>query len=218
MTPSHPPLLATRLLEHLRSGKSNEFLVGDLMEEYGRRGSKVWYWRQVLAAIITSFCKDVRANALLAIKATVTGWAASYLFQSLAFGMVSRFHLWSPLYHELPQLFGYGIAGLLTWSILWTPVWVGSGWYVGRLYRSQLQVMVLMFAVSVVVWKLLRVAWTIHHSLNATGDLRYFPRLIVGLMNLLLPSVYIVLGGWIASRSRCDYLASQCGRQELKVQ
>lgn len=211
MRSSHPPIVATWLLEHLRLGNEDESLTGDLVEEYGRGRSNAWYWRQVLTAITVSFCKELRAHFLLAVKATVTGWAAQFVLQIVAWGLVNRLHLWLPLFHKLPIFFGYGIAASLTWLVLWTPIWVGSGWYVGRLYRSHLAGMVLIFSMSALVWKLLRFPWTIHLLFNAIGDARYFPQLIVELMNLTLPSVYIVLGGLIASQSRRDYLASQYG-------
>ena len=198
MRSSHPPIVATWLLEHLRSGRENESLAGDLMEDYGRGRSNAWYWRQVLAAIVMSLYEEVRAHVFLAIKATFTGWAAQFLFQFVAWGLLSRFHLWLPLLHKLPLFFGYGIAASLTWLILWTPIWVGSGWSVGKLYRSHLVGMVLLFSMSVLVWKLLRLPWTIHLLFNAAGDSRYFPQLAVELMNLILPSVCIVLGGLAA--------------------
>jgi len=127
MRSSHPPIVATWLLEHLRSDSVNESLVGDLMEEYGRGRSNAWYRRQVLAAIVVSSCDEVRAHALIAIKALITGWAAQFMFQFLVSGLLSRFHLWLPLYHKLPLLFGYGIAASLTWLTLWTPIWIASG-------------------------------------------------------------------------------------------
>jgi hypothetical protein len=211
MRSSHPPIVATWLLEHLRSDKVNESLLGDLMEDYGRGRSNAWYWRQVLAAIVVSSCDEVRAHVWIAIKAMVTGWAAQFMLEFVAWGLLSRFHLRLPLYHKLPLIFGYGIAASLTWLTVWTPIWIGSGWFVGRLYRSHLAGMVLVFSTSVLVWKLQKLPWTIHLLLNAVGDPRYFPQLVVELMNLILPSVWIVLGGLIASQSRNDYLTSQYG-------
>ncbi len=47
-----PPALATWMLKHLVPGEGNEALEGDLLEEFQRRRSASWYWRQVLAAIL----------------------------------------------------------------------------------------------------------------------------------------------------------------------
>jgi hypothetical protein len=204
MRSSHPPIVATWLLEHLRSDSVNESLIGDLMEEYGRGRSSGWYWKQALAIIVVSSRDEIRAHVLIAIKAMITGWTAQFMFQFVAVGLLSRFHLWLPLYYKLPLFFGYGIAASLTWLILWTPIWVGSGWFVGGQYRSHLVSMVLLFSASVLAWKLLRVPWTIHLLFNAAGDSRYFPQLFVELMNLILPSIYIVLGGLLAGISKRD--------------
>jgi len=59
-----PPTTATWMLKHLVLGKRNEALEGDLLEEFQRRRSLGWYWRQVLRAVLLSF-----SNALW------SGWA-----------------------------------------------------------------------------------------------------------------------------------------------
>jgi hypothetical protein len=50
MTPLHPPRFALALLLHL--GADCEPLVGDLIEEFGRRRSRLWFWRQALYAVL----------------------------------------------------------------------------------------------------------------------------------------------------------------------
>lgn len=62
MAPSKPPALATWMLEHLLWGGGNEALAGDLLEEFQRRRSVAWYWRQVFGAIVTSFSNELRAD------------------------------------------------------------------------------------------------------------------------------------------------------------
>jgi hypothetical protein len=47
-----PPAMATWILKHLVMGDRNEALEGDLLEEFQRRRSASWYWRQVLGAIL----------------------------------------------------------------------------------------------------------------------------------------------------------------------
>jgi hypothetical protein len=48
MTSSRPPRLALALLQRLGADPA---LVGDLLEEFGRRRSRVWFWRQLIAAL-----------------------------------------------------------------------------------------------------------------------------------------------------------------------
>jgi preprotein translocase subunit SecY len=57
MTETRPPALATWLLKHVARG--TDALVGDLLEEHGRRRSVVWYWRQVLTAVVVNRSREV---------------------------------------------------------------------------------------------------------------------------------------------------------------
>lgn len=52
MTTRRPPRLALALLD--RFGPDNAALAGDLVEEFERRRSRVWFWWQVLAATATA--------------------------------------------------------------------------------------------------------------------------------------------------------------------
>jgi hypothetical protein len=60
MKSSEPPPLATWLLERLVLGEKNEALTGDLLEDFQRRGSVAWYWRQVFMAILVGCYKELR--------------------------------------------------------------------------------------------------------------------------------------------------------------
>jgi hypothetical protein len=89
MKTSHPPVLASWLLKHLVSEGQNEILAGDLLEEFGERGS-AWYWRQVLAAIVAGFFQVVRVRwtAILFVTVFSAAFALRYIwiatqFQSL---------------------------------------------------------------------------------------------------------------------------------------
>jgi hypothetical protein len=89
---THPPAIATWLLEHLVRGPQSEALAGDLFEEFTRRGSPLWYWRQVLKAIAASFARRARAEwftiafamAWMLLVSSVWGHLMTYpRFQSL---------------------------------------------------------------------------------------------------------------------------------------
>jgi hypothetical protein len=75
MKPPKPPALATWMLEHLLWGGRNEALAGDLLEEFQRRRSVAWYWRQVFGAILASFSNEVRADWVMVWTIVfTTGW------------------------------------------------------------------------------------------------------------------------------------------------
>jgi hypothetical protein len=56
MKPSHPPRLAIALLR--RFVADSEPLVGDLIEQFGVRQSRVWFWRQTLLAMVFRPARD----------------------------------------------------------------------------------------------------------------------------------------------------------------
>lgn len=91
MKSSQPPALATWLLDHLVPGGMSEALAGDLLEQFGQQRSAAWYWRQVLAAIIVSFLRELRVRSiaiLLAIAcSSVVPWRHIWItpqFKSLS--------------------------------------------------------------------------------------------------------------------------------------
>jgi hypothetical protein len=201
MRTSVPPIGATWLLERLYTGDESQSLIGDLAECYGHGRSAAWYWRQVLAAIAVSFCREVRGHILLAIRAVVTGWAAFFMFRFISFGMLSRFHLWLHLYHKVPLFFaGYGAAPLT--FLPWALVWVASGWFLASHHRPYAAFMLLAFSASVLFWNLQGLPWTIRLLFDAMSKPRFFPQLAFDLMELTLPPICIVLGGLLAGLSK----------------
>jgi hypothetical protein len=52
----------------LASGPKQESLTGDLIEQYRRRHSRIWYWRQVIAAIALGAVDDTRRHTALVIR------------------------------------------------------------------------------------------------------------------------------------------------------
>ena len=50
MTRLHPPRLANLLVQRL--ALDNEPLAGDLVEEFRRRQSRLWLWRQLIVALV----------------------------------------------------------------------------------------------------------------------------------------------------------------------
>jgi len=75
-----PPALATWLLNRLTSGEKSASLVGDVIEEYQRRRSTAWYWRQVIAAIAGGFGVQVRRHTLLALTVVAVNLLLPYAY------------------------------------------------------------------------------------------------------------------------------------------
>jgi len=75
----HPPELARWLLNRLGCSPNNEGIIGDLDERYRQGRSRVWYWRQALAAIVSGFVTLIHNNRRLAIRALAIGWGLIFL-------------------------------------------------------------------------------------------------------------------------------------------
>ncbi len=88
---SIPPRAATWLLMRLGTGPQLEGLLGDLMEQYQTRRSRLWYWSQVITAIGAGAVQDLgthmgvglRAIAVWYALSWAAAWATTSLHQSL---------------------------------------------------------------------------------------------------------------------------------------
>lgn len=189
MRPSEPRA-ATWLLKYFCQ---NEALIGDLLEEYRQGRSASWYGRQVLMAILVGCGGEVRANKLLAVRAVVTGWAASILFYYLMTLPVHKLYWWATAglranrnemwwshYYTYPVAFVPCIGGFL------------SGWLVARLYRPNRVAMVYVFVVFMLLAQFPEVFRLATDSLTNS---RFLPYLLDYLLreNLFLAS--ILFGG-----------------------
>jgi hypothetical protein len=61
-----PPAVATWVLQHLGAGTHEEALAGDLIEQYARGRSRLWYWQQVLIAIWFARARSFQARSWIA--------------------------------------------------------------------------------------------------------------------------------------------------------
>lgn len=117
MRSSKPPVLATWLLEHLVVGGRNEALEGDLREEFKRRRSVLWYWRQALGVILASLSNELCSHWLTLVLELAFLWVWSYY--SLFYLLPSlRQRLWPMAFEPHARilwwmLVGYGEALML---------------------------------------------------------------------------------------------------------
>ena len=124
------------------------------------------------------------------------GWVIWLLYQ----------HVCSPLLNGLLFPWTYKMPGYFTphglgWWAIWIAVRVFSGWVVARLSRDHAVETVLVFAVSVLLWKLQALPWMLH-LLRASGDARYRLELVSELMAIIVPFASILLGGMCARTMR----------------
>ena len=138
MTPN-PPRLALSLLR--RYVPEDDPLVGDILEVYAKRPSRVWFWRQALAAMVRSLRKRdgeirplrlVEEQPLEAIERTLL--------------VHRRYRDVSPTPNPLPASLGLVIlAGLITavapilWAILFLSLIaaLGLAWLLVRVHQRR---------------------------------------------------------------------------------
>ena len=130
-----PPEFATWLLERLLPARQGEVLAGDLVEEYGRRCSPAWYWRQVITAIAVSLANQARAEWFAVAYALL--WT---LFVSAIWGRFMR----DPRFQSVvglgmewswPQSLLYFVAVFTAATIL--TLWVGLSLYLALTHRFE---------------------------------------------------------------------------------
>ena len=137
MTEEQPPALATWLLK--RAARGNEALVGDLLEEYRRGRSAVWYWRQVLTTVVVGRSKPTAlALGVVAVYAigsyvSIPGANASML------ALLERQAVGAPF-----QLFSVVFGGQLTGVTIFA---LGIGPYISAAFIVQ---------AGALVWRVLK--------------------------------------------------------------
>jgi hypothetical protein len=193
MRSSKLPAAATWLLEHLQSGSRNDHITGDMMEAYQSGRSRAWYWKEVLSAIFVSFCQEIVAHPVLAVRATAIGWA---IYLSYQYGVGPR--VLTPLVQRfLPWLWTLPFS---PWVLIWGPLAFSihalSGWIVGQLHRSHRTAMVLIFATSISLFEIPQVLpWIWVHV--SWGQYSFLP---TDLSILVLPLAILFGGLWGASQ------------------
>jgi hypothetical protein len=158
MTASPPPPVATFLLERLTSGPSRHALIGDLIERYHAGRSRGWYWRQVLAAIVTNNARALWSQKLATIAVVAHGWAMWYVISphlftlgsilAIPFGREVNNYLLEAEHHAFRWAFYYFRLWDLPVLMLLALTYAASAWVIGRVRRMHQVPLVLAFALS----------------------------------------------------------------------
>ena len=136
MRAEEPPRIATWLLRQCAASERDESLVGDLLEEYQRRRSGWWYWRQTLLATALTAVHDFRVRRWWLVRAVVTGFAT---FAGLAW--VLKAFAFDPAVSALPSLSSAAPQWLprpseVVLTLLMCAATFSSGWIVASAHRA----------------------------------------------------------------------------------
>lgn len=199
------PRIATWLLNRL-SG-CDEALVGDMVEEYRRGRSRLWYWRQTSIAVLRTTVADVRSHPVLALRAFVLMvlCVLCYEFCLLQpFSILTRDLIWK----LNPRLLHPGHSTLFTFSYLFLVLevlapcigYVLAAQIVARFHRPHQAVFTLVNAMLVLFVGALQLVWLIER--NPHGYLPRFPSYVYFRIELLLLFVVSTLVGGLWEREK----------------
>ena len=134
-TIEQPPALASWILVHFTD--ADEGLIGDLFEEHRRRGSRLWYWRQVAIAIIVGFVRGVLNHKLETVQAVFTAFAA--LTVGGAFVQEPLLRLLSALVGTRMPLppWAWNNIFMVTMAIIWFATALATGMLIARLHPAR---------------------------------------------------------------------------------
>jgi hypothetical protein len=173
---------------------ANAALAGDLVEEYERRGSALWYWRQVLSAIAIAVATDIGSHKILMVRAITVGWTTMWLFSFVAVeinGFMSGWVLdrlillfWT---HPFPMIWATQLSTRPSMALSF----LISGWIVGRLHRHNRPAMLIAFMLTVLAWSIYNDAMRLLRP--SSIPMSYH---LVRLLLIPLPLLILVGGFW----------------------
>lgn len=135
MTSLQSSVLGTWLLDRFCGEPA---IAGDLLQEYRKGQSTLWYWKEVLAAVCVYSASTVWEHKWLTARAIATGW----LFSTIVIkgGMRDFVHPWWD-----------GVAPPALYPCIAYVPWLLNGWLIGRLHRPYSTAMVSAYAVWLIV-------------------------------------------------------------------
>lgn len=92
-----PPQIAVWMLERLTPGTDKDALAGDLLEEFRLGRSRLWFWRQVVAAVAIGWCREtLHRKTLLVFAAAWSMLSPAWWLLTLRTELHANFvgHVW----------------------------------------------------------------------------------------------------------------------------
>ena len=131
MKSERPPVVAGWLLERFCPDPG---LAGDLIEEYGARRSRAWYWKQALGAVCVYPISQILEHKWLTARAIFTGWFIWFVLNDQLLRGVVR-----------PWLGMDSTLDKAAYFLLAYALWLANGWIIAKLHRPYSAAMVVAF-------------------------------------------------------------------------
>ena len=197
-----PPRVATWLAQSLVPGPRRESLVGDLIEQYRQGRSGIWYWRQVLAAILVGNVHDLAAHKMLALRALAIGWTLYYLFSfpvTWAGGLAENWVSQQVILCEPGSFWCQFWRNQFSVELLIYVAGGMTGGIVARLHHQYWVAMLSLFAASVLLFECGMISWMVSRSIPPVPISRV--ALIVANLTVVVRPLSVFVGGMWAVRS-----------------
>ena len=200
MKPGKPPAMASWLLERVCADPG---LTGDLIEEYGRRRSAPWYWKQALMAAGTYSTSQIMEHKWLAARAIATGYVIWYVFNATLLKGFVR-----------PWLAPDTTMEKAVYMVLMYSLWLANGWTIAKLHRPYSTAMVFAY----VLWSIVASVPPVYaRTLTTLAGSTDGSALAWEVITRLVTIVTLITGGALAAyrdQLKQSRIAAQGWRQE----
>jgi hypothetical protein len=190
------PAVAEWLINHLIPESEASAIAGDLLEQWRAGRSRLWFWRQLLAAVVICIWRDIQTHKKVAMSGIAIGMVSLWGIAALTTVTLSSFGL---LIHAVDWRWPHYIQ-LFTIAFTYT---TASGWIVGRLHHTHRTTAVFAFFAFVItgfVWQL-PLYYAVAPSIFFSTILPHLPFFVFA---SLLGAPSILIGGLSATPTVSD--------------
>lgn len=195
------PRFAIWLLTNFVRGYRNESLVGDLLEEWHGRRSRLWLWNQVIGAIASNVYGVLSRQAYLLGRAVAAGWLALLL---TGWAGTRMYMFWRQYWDAHSDLFvQWNIVALhpMIAGLPAIPVIVSThaiaGFVARKIAGPQCHLGFWFFLLTVIAW---RAPWIVRLAQDSLYASRYAPYLAASVVECMMASLGVLVGAGMIRR------------------
>jgi hypothetical protein len=194
MRTSRPPFIASWILHRFGARPDNDAIAGDLLEQYQHGRSRLWYWREIIVAILTGAWSEARQHRLSLLVAIAMAWILDFVWQKvmtpLEYSVIVRYVIGGQA--RLDQIAWVGF-------LIEAPLAVAMGWTTAR-FAQRCRIPAVF---GLAVCGLLVSTWTIWKNapIVLPGSLGYHFSVWAALWPIPLMTVLVLFGGGLLTGS-----------------
>jgi hypothetical protein len=194
MRTSTPPLIAAWILHRFGPMPETETIAGDLSEQYQLGRSRLWYWREVIVAILRGTWSEVQQHSLLLLLALLMAWTLNFIWHwfvtPFQYSLLVRYVLHGQARLQQIEWVGFLLDG---------PLAMAMGWLAARVaWRCRIPAVICIAGTGLLVG-----AWTIWKSAQIVWpeSLGYHFSIWTSVWPIPLMTILVLLGGGLLTAS-----------------